>query len=214
MMKKVIFITGIGTNIGKSYVTGYLAKQYLDQGYSVITQKFIQTGNSGISEDIQLHRKIMGIELLPEDLDGTTCPIVLSHPASPHLAAQIDNIDIDLGKIHQATATLRKKYEVTLIEGAGGIMTPIAQGYTILNYLKTHKLPIIVVTTPQLGSINHTLLTLEMCRYANIRVVGLAYNKFNVEDELICEDTLRYIKKYIARRFSNMQIYECENIQI
>jgi dethiobiotin synthetase len=214
MMKKVIFITGIGTDIGKSYVTGYLAKQYLNQGYSVITQKFIQTGNNGISEDILIHRKIMGIELLPEDIDGTTCPIVLSYPASPHLAAQIDNIDIDLDKIQQATATLRKKYDVTLIEGAGGIMTPISQGYTILNYLKVQKLPVIVVTTPQLGSINHTLLTLEMCRYANIRVVGLVYNKFNVEDDLICDDTLRYIKNYLARRFSNVQIYECKNMQI
>jgi dethiobiotin synthetase len=213
-MRKVIFITGIGTDIGKSYATGYLAKQYLNQGYSVITQKFIQTGNNGISEDIQLHRKIMGIDLLPEDLNGTTCPIVLSYPASPHLAAQIDNIDIDLDKIQQATATLRKKYEVTLIEGAGGIMTPIAPGYTTLNYIKMQKLSIIVVTTPQLGSINHTLLTLEMCRYSNIKVAGLVYNKFNVEDELICDDTLRYIKNYIARRFSNVQIYECENIQI
>ncbi|MDR1594009.1 MAG: dethiobiotin synthase [Prevotellaceae bacterium] len=200
MIGEVIFVTGIDTNIGKTYATGYLAKRFAEEeGCSVITQKLIQTGNSGISEDIITHRKIMGTGLLPEDLDGTTCPIVLSYPASPHLAAQIDKSHINLKKIQKTTATLRKKYDITLIEGAGGIMTPLAENYTTLDYIKEQGFPVFIVTSPRLGSINHTLMTLEMCRYARIEVKGVVYNMFNVEDELICEATREYIKGYIEK---------------
>lgn len=93
--KNVYFITGIDTDAGKSIVTGVLARDMRARGERVITQKFIQTGNTGISEDIELHRRIMGIPLQREDLDGTTCPITFTYPASPQLAAEIDNREID-----------------------------------------------------------------------------------------------------------------------
>jgi dethiobiotin synthetase len=198
-MNKIFFVTGIDTNIGKSYATGYLARKSALEGNSVITQKLIQTGNNSISEDIIIHRKIMGIELLPEDLTGITCPVVLSYPASPHLAARIDKVNIDLEKIRLSTATLRKKYDVTFIEGAGGIMTPLTENYSTLDYIRDEQFPVFVVTSPKLGSINHTLLTLEICRYTNIYVMGVVYNMFEIEDDLICEDTREYIKSYIKK---------------
>jgi dethiobiotin synthetase len=213
-MGKVIFVTGIDTNIGKSYATGYIAKTYAAKGYSVITQKFVQTGNSGISEDIELHRKIMGTGLLPEDIDGTTCPVILSYPASPHLAARIDGVCIDPNKIQCATSILQQKYDLTLIEGAGGIMTPLTENYTTMDYIKDRKLPVVVVTTPRLGSINHTLLTLEMCRYSKIEVAGVVYNKFSVEDSLICDDTKQYLENYLKKNFPEIQMSECGNIRI
>jgi dethiobiotin synthetase len=213
-MGKVIFVTGIDTNIGKSYATGYLANEYAAKGYSVITQKFIQTGNTDISEDVVIHRKIMGTGLLPEDINGTTCPVILSYPASPHLAAKIDNVHIDLNKIQNATSALQQKYDITLIEGAGGIMTPITADYTTFDYIKHYRLSVIVVTMSRLGSINHTLLTLKMCRYAGIKVVGVVYNKFPVEDEIICDDTKQYLQNYIKKHFPDVQMYECGYIQI
>jgi dethiobiotin synthetase len=213
-MGKAVFITGIDTNTGKSYATGYLAKQFATQGYSVITQKFIQTGNSGISEDIEVHRKIMGTGLLPEDLDGTTCPVMLSYPASPHLASQIDNMFIDTKKIKAATAILQQKYDITLIEGAGGIMTPITVNYTTLDYIKDCNLPVFIVTSPKLGSINHTLLTLEACRYSKIEILGMVYNKFNAEDEIICTDTGLYLENYLKKHFRKSTWREISTIEI
>ncbi|MDR2027308.1 MAG: dethiobiotin synthase [Prevotellaceae bacterium] len=210
-MGKVIFVTGIDTNIGKSYATGYIAKEYAETGHSVITQKLVQTGANGVSEDIEVHRKIMGTGLLPEDLDGTTCPFLLSYPASPHLAAQVDNVNIDLKAIKNATDILQKKYDVTLIEGAGGIMTPLTGSYTTLNYIRENNLPVFVVTSPRLGSINHTLLTLEICRYTKIEIVGVVYNKFNVEDNLICEDTKQYLKHYLEKHMSKSMWIEINN---
>ena len=72
-MSQAYFISGIDTDAGKSYVTGYLASLIMKEGKSVITQKFIQTGNTGFSEDIDLHRKIMGVEMLPEEIGRASC---------------------------------------------------------------------------------------------------------------------------------------------
>ena len=77
----VYFISGIDTDAGKSIVTGVIARTLLQKGVHVITQKFIQTGCVGISEDILKHREIMGIPPQEVDKDGTTCPYVMTYPA-------------------------------------------------------------------------------------------------------------------------------------
>ena len=82
-MKGIYFISGIDTNIGKSVATGWLAGQLLNQNVKVITQKLVQTGNKEYSEDIELHRKIMKIEMLPEDISKLTAPVIFSYPSSP-----------------------------------------------------------------------------------------------------------------------------------
>lgn len=94
-------------------------------GISCITQKMIQTGNIGKSEDIDRHRSIMRSGYLPEDLSGITAPQIFSYPASPHLAAEIDHRQIDLDAISNATDTLRQRYSHVLVEGAGGLMVPL-----------------------------------------------------------------------------------------
>ena len=78
----VYFISGIDTDAGKSIVTGVIARTLLQKGVHVITQKFIQTGCVGISEDILKHREIMGIPPQEVDRDGTTCPYVMTYPVS------------------------------------------------------------------------------------------------------------------------------------
>ena len=154
------FVTGIGTDVGKSWATGWLARRYMDEGMRVITQKFIQTGNVGYSEDIDVHRHIMGIEKTLEDLEMLTAPEIFSYPCSPDLASKIDKRPIDFDKILNATEQLESNYDVVLIEGAGGIMVPLKGEYLTIDYIKDHNLPTIIVTNGQLGSINHTLLTL------------------------------------------------------
>lgn len=89
-MKGVYFVSGIDTDIGKTVATGMLAKQLLQQGKSVITQKPVQTGCQDIAEDIAVHRKIMGIPMQEADEQRLTMPEIFSHPASPHLAARLD----------------------------------------------------------------------------------------------------------------------------
>ncbi|MCL2711285.1 MAG: dethiobiotin synthase [Planctomycetaceae bacterium] len=192
----VYFITGIDTDIGKTYATG-LAAQFLRQrGVSVITQKITQTGTAGtIADDILLHRRLMGIDLLPEDLDGTTCPYLFRFPASPHLAAELENTQIDPKYITNCTTQLLEKFDIVLLEGAGGINVPIRRDYLIADYVQEHRYPTIVVASGRLGSINHTLLTLEAVANRNIPMAGVVFNHYPPPDPVIRNDTLDIFRR-------------------
>lgn len=200
-MTQIIFISGIGTNVGKSYATGWLANKLRKEGKKVITFKMIQTGNDGLSEDIEVHRKVMGLPILPEDKDGTTNPIILSYPASPHLAAKIDKTSIDLSKIEAAEDRLFQTYDTILMEGAGGLMVPITEKYFTIDYISDRQLPVVLVTNGQLGSINHTLLSLEAIKSRHIRLPYIIYNTTFDEDKIIADETNRYLKNYVAQAF-------------
>lgn len=196
-----VFITGIDTDAGKTYVTGTIAMTIAEEGESVITQKFIQTGNKGFSEDIEVHRSIMGIPSQPADLIGLTAPVILSYPASADLAAKIDGVEIDTDLITKATDTLAEKYSHVLIEGAGGLMVPIKDDFLAIDYVKRHKLPVVVVTNSKLGSINHTLLTLHAIASYHIDLFAVVFNPFFDKDKLIAADTVSYLARWTKKHF-------------
>lgn len=202
------FITGIGTDVGKSWATGWLASRWMKEGKRVITQKFIQTGNDGMSEDIEVHRRIMGISLTEEDRQMLTAPEIFSYPCSPDLASRIDRREIDFKKIDAASDELDRRYDIVLIEGAGGVMVPLKGDYLTIDYIEERELPVIVVTNGQLGSINHTLLTLEAIRRRNIRLAEVVYNHHFDKDPTICADTIEYLKKYLSGKFPDTAFSE------
>lgn len=206
MKENVYFVSGIDTNIGKSYATGYLAREWNKNGIRTITQKFIQTGNTELSEDIELHRKLMGTGLLPEDKEGLTMPEIFTYPCSPHLAAEIDKRPIDFNKIERATEALSEKYDAVLLEGAGGLMVPLTRDLLTIDYIAQKKYPLIFVTSGRLGSINHTLLSLEAIRKRGIRLHTLMYNLYPVsDDELIRRDTEDYIRTLLAKEYPDTE---------
>lgn len=201
MKKRIFFISGIDTNIGKTYATGMLARALMDQGENVITQKMIQTGCIELSEDIEKHRQIQGIPLQEEDKSGITCPYLFSYPCSPHMAAAKDGCNIDLAKITTATHQLQEKYDWVLLEGAGGLMVPNDSETLAIDYVKTCGYPLILVTSGKLGSINHTLLSLTVCKNYQIPVQAVVYNLCPETDPLISRNTQDYLQKYLAENF-------------
>lgn len=202
MESNIYFISGIDTDAGKSYCTAWLARQWTDEGKRVITQKFIQTGNTGHSEDIDLHRRIMGTGYLSEDWEGLTMPEIFSYPCSPHLAARIDRRPIDFGKIERATNELARRYDRVLVEGAGGLMVPLTEEYLTIDYIAEKGYPLIFVTSGKLGSINHTLLSLEAIAHRRIPLHTVLYNLYpTVKDTTIQEDTHEYIRGYLQKHF-------------
>lgn len=196
---KRLFVTGIGTDVGKSYATGWLAREMRRNGLNVITQKLIQTGNRDMSEDIEVHRRIMDIPLQPSDENHTTAPIILSYPCSPDLAARIDGVDVDFTLADKATESLLESYSNVLIEGAGGILVPLKGDWLQIDYVRERNLPVAIVVNGQLGSINHALLTLEVCRKAGLEVFAVIYNPFFDSDEIICEDTRHYLRNWLKK---------------
>ena len=207
-MSETLFISGIDTGAGKSYCTAWFARQMMDRGLKVATQKFIQTGNVGYSEDIELHRRICGIDPLPEDVDLTTSPVIFSYPASAQLAARIDGREIDLGAIDRSRELLASRYDVLLIEGAGGLMVPVTDDFFTIDYITSRRLPLVLVTNGILGSINHTVLSLEAIKARSIDLKYVLYNTFFDSDQVIAEDTRGFIERYVCCHFPSAKILD------
>ncbi|MGB3212668.1 MAG: dethiobiotin synthase [Desulforhopalus sp.] len=203
MKYQVYFVSGIDTGIGKTIATGLLARSCQENGFKTITQKIVQTGCVGISEDIVRHRQIMGIDLQSQDAEGLTCPYVFPVPCSPHLAARLENTKIDCDVIRSATASLLTQFDCVFLEGAGGLFVPLNEEETLIDYIEAEQHPLILVSSSRLGSINHTLSALALARQRNIEVAGIIYNRFEKTDQRIEEDSREVFTRYMKKnRFS------------
>jgi len=208
----VLFVSGIDTDIGKTYATGLLAKALMQQGVNVITQKLVQTGISkqadgelGIADDILSHRQLMQVPLQPCDLDFTTCPYRYEKPASPHLSAALANQPLNINVITDATKALQADYEMVLLEGAGGLLVPINEQLLTLDYIAEQGYPIVLVTSGRLGSINHTLLSLEAIKSRGLMIHSVIYNHIHDDaeqtDAEIANSTIDFLQAYLARYY-------------
>ncbi len=211
-MGTITCVSGIDTDIGKTVVTGLLAKAIRQGGHSVITQKLVQTGCSGVAEDIIKHREIMEIDLLPEDRNGQTCSYVFQKPCSPHLAAELEDRSIESDKIIESTKQLAAKFDHVILEGAGGLLVPLNRDYTFLDYLEQQKYPLILVSSPRLGSINHTLAALELAKNRGIHVNGIVYNRYNVSDMEIADDSRKVFLEALVKYGFPPRIIDLESI--
>ena len=209
----VLFISGIDTDIGKTYATGMIAKALRQQGVNVITQKLVQTGvgidstsgKIGIADDIIVHRQLMNLSLQPCDLDNTTCPYRYEKPASPHLSAKLANTVLDVDIITNATRLLQTDYEVVLLEGAGGLLVPMTEQLLTLDYIAEQGYPVVLVTSGRLGSINHTLLSLEAIKARGLDVHSVIYNHIHDNaaqtDTEIAHSTIGFLQYYLAQHY-------------
>ena len=214
-MKGVYFVSGIDTDIGKTVATGVLAKQLLQQGKSVITQKPVQTGCQNIADDIAVHRNIMGIPMQEADKQRLTMPEIFSYPASPHLAARLDGRDLDLEKIRTATQELAAQYEIVLVEGAGGLMVPLTENLLTIDYIQQQAYPVILVTSGRLGSINHTLLSFTTLKQYGIQLHSLIFNHIHdSKDETVAGDTLEYLKGRLKDEFPEAKWQELAKTEV
>ncbi len=209
-----IFITGIDTDSGKSIVTGLIAKYLLSEEQTVITQKYVQTGCSNIAEDIVTHRKIMNIDLLDEDIQQITCSYLFKHPASPHLSAEMEDIKIDSQLFTDSTKILEKDYKYVLMEGAGGLMVPLNPNALLIDYIQKQDYPIILVSSSKLGSINHTLLSLEVLKKRGLNVIGLVYNQYPNKDIAITQDSEKIIQNQLKNYFPKAGFISIPKIDI
>ena len=176
-MKKSLFITGTDTGVGKTFVAAGLIRAMKEKGLKVCPMKPVETGcrkkgGKLVPSDAVKLIKSAGVE---ESLD-TVNPYRFSHPLAPAVAAEIEDAVIKKSRIISSYQSLLKKYDVTVVEGAGGVMVPVYKKYLFIDLMKDLKIPVLIVSRPGLGTINHTLLTIEALRSRGIGVIGVVFN--------------------------------------
>ena len=201
---KALFVAGTDTGVGKTIVTGLLARYLLDKGCNVITQKWVQTGCAGdFSSDIRLHLKIMGKK--KTDISNYihyVCPYIFKPACSPHLASKIENKRTDVNKIKKSLKILSQQFDFVIVEGAGGILVPLDRKRLIIDIVKETNLPVLLVAQNKLGAINHTLLTIEALKIRGVYLLGIVFNNCPKEDKVVLQDNPR-----IVRLFSGEDVF-------
>ena len=192
---RAFFVSGIDTGVGKTVVTGLMARYLLSSGVDAITVKMVQTGCEGFSEDLEAHRRMCGIGRLPEDEIGLTAPEVFKFPSSPSLAARLENRKIDLDRIASSVEECRRRRDVVLVEGAGGLLVPLSDDTLAADFAASQGWPLVLVTCGRLGSVNHTLLSLEAAKSRGMGVAGVVYDWCDGADPDIDADTEREIRR-------------------
>lgn len=198
-MGMIYFVSGIDTDAGKTVAVGLMARYLMKEGVRVITAKLVQTGNDGFSEDLLKHRAMMGVASFEEDKDGLTAPQIFKFPSSPHLSAKLEDRVVDVHKIRAAMRLLAERYEVVLVEGAGGLAVPLTEELLTIDLVAQEQWPVILVTSGKLGSLNHTILSLEAAARRHILLAGIVYNYCPTAHPLIDSDTPRMIGKWTDR---------------
>ncbi len=192
---KGIFITGTDTGVGKSVVTGLLAKYLREKGHKVITQKWIQTG-SCIPADINLHLKIMGVsKSVIKNYLNYICPYVFKLPASPHLAAGFEKKRINVFKIKKSFELLSAKFDFVIVEGIGGALVPVNEKRLVIDIANELGLSVLIVAQNKLGVINHALMTIEVLKHRKMKILGVLFNNCKGENKLVLKDNPDIIRK-------------------
>lgn len=177
-MQAPIFITGIGTDVGKTLVAA-IVTEALEADYWKPVQAGLTDGTD--AEKIQSLLSNPHSRIHPEAYR-------LHTPASPHIAARIDGVEIDPGKIVQQSKEIQQAIDRPLvIEGAGGLLVPLSAQHTVADLIKALQARVILVSRNYLGSINHSLLTAAWCRHNGIDVAGWIFNDdyLQYEDEIV-----------------------------
>ena len=178
-MSKPIFITGIGTGVGKTVVSAIIAEA-LNADY----WKPIQTGHGDETDS----------DVVGQLLSNSTSRIhyecyKLTIPGSPHIAAERNNVHIDLEVLERSFRHLSTVNPYLIVEGAGGLLVPLNENEFVIDLVKKLDARVIIVSRNYLGSINHSLMTAQLCKQRNLDVIGWVFNDKEVDYE---EDIIRW----------------------
>lgn len=196
-MSKSIYVVGTDTDIGKTLVTASLVYLLRKSGYNTCYYKAALSGaeidgETLIPGDTKFVCHISGINEKYEDLTG----YIYKTSVSPFLASKIENKPIDINVIKNKYKKLKNKYDYIICEGSGGIICPISsienKIYTLDSLIKAMDMDIILVTSAELGTINHTILTVRYIESVGIKIKGIIINKY--KDTLLCNDNIHMIK--------------------
>jgi dethiobiotin synthetase len=173
-----IFVTGTGTEVGKTVVAATIAHTLAAEGQRVHVFKPAVTGlDEGVETDHALLRRASGSDQSDEQI----APYRYGPPASPHLAAALAGEEIDPERLRQTARAAAEDADVLVCEGVGGLLVPLSPAYLIRDLATDLGYPLVVVASPGLGTINHILLTIESARTAGLHIAAIVLNPWPEE---------------------------------
>jgi len=185
-----LLITGTDTGIGKTLIAGAIAAHLRRQGLRVGVLKPAASGcvkrrEGLVSEDAEF---LAHCADSPHPLD-IIAPQRFAEPLAPAIAAQRLGLSLDWDAIQRSLTIITRDSDILIVEGVGGIMVPMDAKHTMLDVAQWLKLPAVVVARPNLGTINHTLLTVDALRDAKVKVAGVVVNRYPAEMPGVAEET-------------------------
>ncbi|MBQ9696775.1 MAG: dethiobiotin synthase [Oscillospiraceae bacterium] len=188
-MSRGLFITGTGTDVGKTYVTALIVRRLYEAGFHAAYFKAAVSGNDRdtngnlIPGDAQWVRQISGSQQPLE----TMCPYIYETAVSPHLASRLEGNPVSLERVRMCYEQVCASHDYVTVEGSGGIVCPIrydSQHILLEDIVKALQLPCLIVADAGLGTINHVVLTAEYLKSRNIQVQGIILNHFHPRDSM------------------------------
>jgi dethiobiotin synthetase len=197
---KGLFITGTDTGVGKTLIAGATAKILQQSGKNVGVFKPVATGckktqQGLVSEDARFLANCANNEFGPDIIN----PIKFEKPAAPFACEKAENRKVDFVKIAIAYNHICSKTDLVIIEGIGGIRVPITEGIDVLAMAKAFNLPVVIVAGSKLGTINHTLLTIDAIGRSGLSLAGIIINGYDEKTSDIAEKTNAVIIKEIGK---------------
>ncbi len=185
-----LLVTGTDTGIGKTLIAGAIAANLRKHGFRVGVLKPAASGcvkrrEGLVSEDAEF---LAHHADAPHPLD-IIAPQRFAEPLAPAVAARRLGVALDWESIQRSLTMIARDSDVLIVEGVGGIMVPMDAKYTMLDVAQWLKLPAVVVARPNLGTINHTLLTTNALRDAKVKVAGVVINRYPAEMPGVAEET-------------------------
>jgi dethiobiotin synthetase len=176
-----VFVTGTGTEVGKSVLSASIAGALAQRGERVAAFKPVVTGlDDPVGDwprDHELLAAAAGSGQTPEEVS----PITFGPPVSPHLAAELAGVPIEPPELVAHARSLEADADLLIAEGVGGLLVPITPGYLIRDLALALGLPVVIASHPALGAINHSLMTIECARSAGLRVAGVVLTPWPVD---------------------------------
>ncbi len=173
---KGVFIVGTDTGVGKTVVGAGLALCLRDRGIKVGVMKPVATGCLSSNERLLSPDAIYLFEAAENEYPLLSSPVRFRNPLAPHVASQIEKKPVDLKKIFWAYREICEIYDFIIVEGIGGLLVPFTNNYFVADLVKEFKLPVIIVARAGLGTINHTLLTVQAARSRGLDIKGIILN--------------------------------------
>ena len=183
-MPKSILVTGTDTGVGKTVVTAGLAAAIRKRGIDAGVMKVAATGCTfadgyAVSADTQFLRAVTGVT----EPDWMIAPICLEPPVAPAVAARMTGVPIAWGRVREGLNDLLERHPVVLAEGVGGFLVPVDDEMLLADIAGRLGMTVLIVARPGLGTINHTLLTIEAVQMRDLRVAGVVFCETFADEE-------------------------------